>query len=275
VLEMCSGSPPWRSASVAVYKACMTDELPPMPESLSSQGRDFVAQCLQRDPDQRPSAAALRNHPFCCWRECEVGHASPAALQAMLGSVRAMAGDDDDHEHGGPGQRSSSPLSPAPASGEESEVGARFRGLPAGLSALPLEAQDRATWSEGWGDLNNGGAAAAAAAKIELAAPSISQLDGLAAAAVGRQAFLTQEEGCSGGSNARNRAANDTEDVADEKYDDDVFEEYDENDEKEGRLSLNGNAEAKNVEPLLLRSASAGAEEKGGPERDRRAHETK
>lgn len=275
VLEMCSGAPPWRSASVAVYKACMTDELPPMPESLSSQGRDFVEQCLIRDPNQRPSAAALRRHPFCCWREREVGDVSPAALQAMLGSVRAMAGDDDDHERGH-GQRASPPLSPAAVSREEeSGLGVRFRGLSAaGLSALPLEAQDDATWSEGWGDLNNGGAAAAAAAaaKIELAASSVSQAGD--AAANRRQVFLTQDEGSSSRSHVRNRAVCDTEE-GDEKYDDD-FEDYDESDEKE-EDRFSGRAEAKGEEPLLMRNSSAVAEEKehSGRERGVWAHDAK
>ncbi|KAL2520065.1 Mitogen-activated protein kinase kinase kinase 1 [Forsythia ovata] len=39
-------------------------ERPPIPESLSSYARDFILQCLQVDPNARPSAAQLLDHPF-------------------------------------------------------------------------------------------------------------------------------------------------------------------------------------------------------------------
>ncbi|XLU62439.1 hypothetical protein S245_021648, partial [Arachis hypogaea] len=37
---------------------------PPIPESLSTVGMDFLQQCFRRDPADRPSAAMLPNHPF-------------------------------------------------------------------------------------------------------------------------------------------------------------------------------------------------------------------
>lgn len=39
-------------------------ELPPIPDSLSKDARDFILQCLQVNPDDRPTAAKLLNHPF-------------------------------------------------------------------------------------------------------------------------------------------------------------------------------------------------------------------
>lgn len=37
---------------------------PPIPETLSSEGKDFLQQCFQRNPADRPSAAKLLEHPF-------------------------------------------------------------------------------------------------------------------------------------------------------------------------------------------------------------------
>ena len=37
---------------------------PPIPETLSSEGKDFLRCCFQRLPEERPSAAMLLEHPF-------------------------------------------------------------------------------------------------------------------------------------------------------------------------------------------------------------------
>ncbi|KAG8379591.1 hypothetical protein BUALT_Bualt07G0104800 [Buddleja alternifolia] len=42
----------------------MLKEAPPIPEALSTEGKDFLAQCFQRRPIDRPSAVKLLNHPF-------------------------------------------------------------------------------------------------------------------------------------------------------------------------------------------------------------------
>lgn len=39
-------------------------ERPPVPESLSSDARDFILQCLQVNSDDRPTATQLLSHPF-------------------------------------------------------------------------------------------------------------------------------------------------------------------------------------------------------------------
>ncbi|KAI6681572.1 hypothetical protein NL676_035453 [Syzygium grande] len=39
-------------------------ELPPVPDSLSGDARDFIFRCLQVNPNDRPSAAQLLEHPF-------------------------------------------------------------------------------------------------------------------------------------------------------------------------------------------------------------------
>jgi mitogen-activated protein kinase kinase kinase 1 len=39
--------------------------VPPLvPDSLSNDARDFILQCLQVNPNDRPTAAVLLDHPF-------------------------------------------------------------------------------------------------------------------------------------------------------------------------------------------------------------------
>lgn len=53
--------------------------LPPLiPDSLSTDARDFVGQCLQVNPNDRPTAAHLLEHPFVKRRlSTSSGSASP------------------------------------------------------------------------------------------------------------------------------------------------------------------------------------------------------
>lgn len=47
-----------------MFKIGNSKELPAIPEHLSEDGKDFVRQCLQRDPLKRPKAEHLLEHPF-------------------------------------------------------------------------------------------------------------------------------------------------------------------------------------------------------------------
>jgi len=53
-----------------MFKIGNSKELPVIPDHLSDHGKDFVRQCLQRNPNQRPTALLLLEHPF-------VKHAAP------------------------------------------------------------------------------------------------------------------------------------------------------------------------------------------------------
>ncbi|XP_047082759.1 mitogen-activated protein kinase kinase kinase YODA-like isoform X2 [Lolium rigidum] len=66
VLEMATSKPPWSQYEgiAAMFKIGNSKELPPIPDHLSEQGKDFIRKCLQRDPSQRPSAMELLQHPF-------------------------------------------------------------------------------------------------------------------------------------------------------------------------------------------------------------------
>lgn len=39
-------------------------EPPPVPDSLSRDARDFILKCIQVNPNDRPRAAQLLDHPF-------------------------------------------------------------------------------------------------------------------------------------------------------------------------------------------------------------------
>lgn len=62
-----TGLPPWGELQpIAAIYAIGGGETPApeLPEQFSENARDFVKQCLTREPDLRPSAAQLLNHSF-------------------------------------------------------------------------------------------------------------------------------------------------------------------------------------------------------------------
>lgn len=65
VLEMLTHQLPYHPLEwmQAMYKIG-TGEPPPVAASLSPDSRDFILQCLQVNPNDRPTAAVLLNHPF-------------------------------------------------------------------------------------------------------------------------------------------------------------------------------------------------------------------
>ncbi|MFS8001252.1 putative mitogen-activated protein kinase kinase kinase STE-STE11 family [Helianthus anomalus] len=66
VLEMATTKPPWSQYEgvAALFKIGNSKELPVIPDHLSDEGKDFVRQCLQRNPLHRPTAAQLLEHSF-------------------------------------------------------------------------------------------------------------------------------------------------------------------------------------------------------------------
>ncbi|CAN6475897.1 unnamed protein product [Victoria cruziana] len=66
VIEMATSKPPWMQYEgvAAIFKIGNSKEIPPIPDHLSDDGKDFLRQCLQRDPSARPPAAQLMMHPF-------------------------------------------------------------------------------------------------------------------------------------------------------------------------------------------------------------------
>eukprot|EP00042_Codosiga_hollandica_P040097 m.341912 g.341912 ORF g.341912 m.341912 type:complete len:597 (+) comp55773_c1_seq24:716-2506(+) len=67
MLEMAVGVHPWASRNYSESQLLYTElqgGLPTIPETLSESARDFILSCLQRDAAQRPTMAALSQHPF-------------------------------------------------------------------------------------------------------------------------------------------------------------------------------------------------------------------
>ncbi|EPS67034.1 mitogen activated protein kinase kinase kinase kkk 3, partial [Genlisea aurea] len=66
VLEMAMSKPPWSQYEgvAAIFKIGNSKDIPEIPDHLSSHAKDFIRQCLQRDPSSRPTASQLLAHPF-------------------------------------------------------------------------------------------------------------------------------------------------------------------------------------------------------------------
>lgn len=68
VIEMATGRPPWSeeisNPKAAVLKIACSNERPQFPTQLSKDAEDFLAKCLERDPQKRWTSEELLNHPF-------------------------------------------------------------------------------------------------------------------------------------------------------------------------------------------------------------------
>ncbi|KAE8784863.1 mitogen-activated protein kinase kinase kinase YODA-like [Hordeum vulgare] len=64
IIEMFTGKPPWSGLEgpAAMFKVLNKD--PPIPDNLSSEGKDFLKGCFKRIPSERPTASKLLEHPF-------------------------------------------------------------------------------------------------------------------------------------------------------------------------------------------------------------------
>ncbi|KAF3446227.1 hypothetical protein FNV43_RR11406 [Rhamnella rubrinervis] len=64
VIEMLNGKPPWSdfTGPQAMFK--VLNKTPPIPDTLSPEGKDFLSCCFRRNPAERPSAMKLLEHPF-------------------------------------------------------------------------------------------------------------------------------------------------------------------------------------------------------------------
>ncbi|CAH8356004.1 unnamed protein product [Eruca vesicaria subsp. sativa] len=67
VIEMVTGKAPWSQKYkevAAIFFIGTTKSHPPIPDTLSSDAKDFLLKCLQQEPDMRPTASELLKHPF-------------------------------------------------------------------------------------------------------------------------------------------------------------------------------------------------------------------
>lgn len=67
MIEMATGKPPWSQQYqevAALFHIGTTKSHPPIPEHLSAEAKDFLLKCLHKEPDFRPAASELLQHPF-------------------------------------------------------------------------------------------------------------------------------------------------------------------------------------------------------------------
>ncbi|XP_004511962.1 mitogen-activated protein kinase kinase kinase 5 isoform X2 [Cicer arietinum] len=64
IIEMFTGKPPWSEYEGAAAMFKVMKDTPPIPETLSSEGKDFLRLCFKRNPAERPTASMLLEHRF-------------------------------------------------------------------------------------------------------------------------------------------------------------------------------------------------------------------
>lgn len=67
VIEMATGKPPWSQQFqevAALFHIGTTKSHPPIPDHLSPEAKDFLLKCLKKEPNLRPTATELLQHPF-------------------------------------------------------------------------------------------------------------------------------------------------------------------------------------------------------------------
>ncbi|XWS33652.1 hypothetical protein CRYUN_Cryun22dG0100800 [Craigia yunnanensis] len=64
IIEMFTGKAPWGEYEGAAALFKVMRDTPPIPETLSPEGKDFLHCCFRRNPAERPSASMLLEHRF-------------------------------------------------------------------------------------------------------------------------------------------------------------------------------------------------------------------
>ncbi|KAK6128947.1 hypothetical protein DH2020_037321 [Rehmannia glutinosa] len=64
IIEMMNGKPPWSEYEGAAALFKVLTETPPIPNTMSADGKDFLQYCFRRNPADRPTASKLLDHPF-------------------------------------------------------------------------------------------------------------------------------------------------------------------------------------------------------------------
>lgn len=99
VIEMATGGPAWRvdtsNPMAMMLRIATGDEVPEFPGHFSPEGRDFLAKCLERDPQKRWTSEELLGHPFVAQttRVRKENVLSPTSVLDV-----ASYGDDSDYD---------------------------------------------------------------------------------------------------------------------------------------------------------------------------------
>ncbi|KAL6776651.1 hypothetical protein ACKKBF_B30420 [Auxenochlorella protothecoides x Auxenochlorella symbiontica] len=144
-IELFTGSPPYYDMQPmsALYNI-VADTHPPLPRDISASMRDFLLKCFARDPRERPSAAALAEHPWVTYNRRTLrgtwsrtrggragGRAGDAHTSVALVVERMLAvdegGDGDGRgagatEAGAPAAGGHPPPPPSPAAAQQAQA---------------------------------------------------------------------------------------------------------------------------------------------------------
>ncbi|CAK7335576.1 unnamed protein product [Dovyalis caffra] len=84
VIEMATGRPPWSykasNPMAAVLNIACSNQRPKFPIHVSEEGMDFLAKCLERNPESRWTAEELLDHPFITGKSQKKYACSPASV---------------------------------------------------------------------------------------------------------------------------------------------------------------------------------------------------
>ncbi|KAM0057915.1 putative mitogen-activated protein kinase kinase kinase STE-STE11 family [Helianthus debilis subsp. tardiflorus] len=64
IIEMMDGKPPLSEYEAAAAMFKVMKDIPPIPETMSFDGKDFLRSCFIRNPAERPTASMLLEHKF-------------------------------------------------------------------------------------------------------------------------------------------------------------------------------------------------------------------
>ncbi|EEF49828.1 mitogen activated protein kinase kinase kinase 3, mapkkk3, mekk3, putative [Ricinus communis] len=88
VIEMATGKPPWSQQYqevAALFYIGSTKSHPEIPEHLSAEAKDFLLQCLQKEPNMRPDASKLLQHPFVTGQQLVSDPVGTSNMVSILG----------------------------------------------------------------------------------------------------------------------------------------------------------------------------------------------
>lgn len=86
IIEMFTGKPPWSEYEGAAAMFKVMKDTPPIPETLSPEGKDFLRLCFIRNPAERPTASMLLEHRFLK----NVQHSDPSPSSHLYNGTTSM-----------------------------------------------------------------------------------------------------------------------------------------------------------------------------------------
>ncbi|KAF9618859.1 hypothetical protein IFM89_002727 [Coptis chinensis] len=98
VIEMATGKPPWSQQYqevAALFHIGTTKSHPPIPDHLSMEAKDFLLKCLQKEPNLRPAASELLQHPFVSGKSTETHPVLRTASLENSGNELSTSGSNN------------------------------------------------------------------------------------------------------------------------------------------------------------------------------------